>query len=304
MSFSITLDHASAISRYTKIAHRLPAAPPQPRSTRRVNNLGDLVDEFDVFVLDGFGVLNVGAELIPGAVEQVIALQNAGKSIKVLTNGATMPVEKTVAKYQNWGLPLQLDDVVSSRDALSQALGEYSADTKWGVAASGASEIEQLAVQSKMLEDDREAYRQVDGFILLSTSEWSDSRQALLHSALADNPRPVLVGNPDLVAPHPGGMSLEPGYFAHHLADAGVCVPVFFGKPFSNAFEIVAQKISGVPAHRVAMVGDTLHTDILGGAGFGWRTVLIKNHGLMKGADDEKIFLSTGIRPDFVAATT
>lgn len=304
MSFSFTLDHAGAISRYTEIAHRLPAVPTQPGSTRWVDNLGDLIDEFDVFVLDGFGVLNVGAEVIPGAVEQVIALKNAGKSIKVLTNGATMPVEKTVAKYQTWGLPLKLDDVVSSRDALTRALGEFGTDTNWGVAASGVSEINQLAAQTQLLEDDPEVYRQVEGFIFLSTSEWTDSRQVLLQLALTENPRPVLVGNPDLVAPHPGGMSLEPGYFAHQLADTGVCEPVFFGKPFSNAFEIVAQKIFGVSSHRVAMVGDTLHTDILGGSGFGWRTVLIKNHGLMKVADDERIFLSTGIRPDFVAATT
>lgn len=303
MSFSNTLDRTGAISRYVEIADRLPSASPLG-VTKKVNHLGDLVSEFDVFVLDGYGVLNVGTATVPGAVQRVAALQNAGKRVIVLTNGATISVEKSVKKYQSWGYQLQLEDVVSSRDALIKGLSIFDRNTKWGVAATVASEIESIASQTQLLEDDYKIYQQADAFILLSTAEWSDSRQELLHNALLENSRPVLVGNPELVAPQVNGMSLEPGYFAHALADANVCEPQFFGKPFRNAFEIVARRISGVAPHRIAMVGDTLHTDILGGAAFGWRTVLIKDHGLMKGSDENKLFLSTGIRPDFVAATT
>jgi hypothetical protein len=43
---------------------------------------------------------------------------------------------------------------------------------------------------------------------------------------------------------------------------------VFFGKPFPAIFNMARERIRpGVPDERVLMVGDTLHTDILGGTG-------------------------------------
>ncbi len=39
----------------------------------------------------------------------------------------------------------------------------------------------------------------------------------------------------------------------------------------------------GEPSARVVIVGDTLHSDILGGAAQGWKTVLVTDHGLFAG---------------------
>ena len=52
------------------------------------------------------------------------------------------------------------------------------------------------------------------------------------------------------------------------------------------------------------MVGDTLHTDILGGAAAGLRTVLVTDHGLLKGMNASDLIQRSGIVPDFIAATT
>jgi len=303
MPITTSLSRADAIARYTQVAHRMPQ-PANPQTTVNVENLSELTDEFDVFVLDGFGVLNVGEDTIPGASERVAQLQSMGKQVLVLTNGATLPVEKTVEKYAKWGMRFALADVISSRNALEQAMLAEDDQLLWGVAGTKLAQIDKLAPRTLLLSDNAEEYAKVDGFVFLSSLDWSDERQRLLHDALSTRTRPVLVGNPDLVAPREGAMSLEPGLFVHELADAGVCEPRFYGKPFHNVFDIAAQRINQVEPHRIAMVGDTLHTDILGGASYGWRSVLIKNHGLMKEADNEKTFAQTGIRPDFVAATT
>lgn len=303
MPLSNSLSRADAIARYTDVAHRMPSAV-NPESTTSVANLAELADEFDVFVLDGFGVLNVGEETIPGAVDRVAQLQAMGKQVLVLTNGATLPVEKTVEKYTKWGMRIALSDVISSRNALEQALLNEDDQILWGVIATDFAQIDRLAPRTRLLTDNADDYASVDGFVFLSSLDWTDSRQALLHDALSTRTRPMLVGNPDLVAPREDAMSLEPGLFAHQLADAGLCTPQFYGKPFHNVFDIAAKRISDIEPHRIAMVGDTLHTDILGGASYGWRTVLVKNHGLMKEADDEHSFANTGIRPDFVASTT
>ncbi len=303
MPLSTTLSRANAIARYTEIASRLPAAN-NPEKTLYVEHLGELVEEIDVFVLDGFGVLNVGEDTVPGAVERVASLQAMGKQVLVLTNGATLPVEKTVQKYAKWGMQFDVADVISSRNALEAGLRAEDDNILWGVIGTGFAQIEKLAPRTVLLGDTAADYDEVDGFVFLSSLDWSDERQVLLRESLAKKTRPVFVGNPDLVAPREDAMSLEPGLFTHELADAGLCTPQFFGKPFKNVFDIATQRISNIDPQRIAMVGDTFHTDILGGSSYGWRTVLIKNHGLMKEADVEKTIEATGIRPDFVAFTT
>jgi predicted HAD superfamily phosphohydrolase YqeG len=48
------------------------------------------------------------------------------------------------------------------------------------------------------------------------------------------------------------------------------------------------------------MVGDTLHTDVLGGAAAGCRSVLVTDHGLFAGHDAARFISASGIRPDFI----
>ncbi len=300
---ALLIDRKAAIARYAELAHRMPDARFPAKSTY-VEHLEELKNEFDVFVLDGFGVLNVGEGAIPGAAERVAALQAAGKQVLVLTNGASFPVSVTRAKYQAWGFEFGRDHVVSSRDALADALGAQTGNKRWGFVATSRSQIDQLVSNAVLLGDNPDAYDSVDGFVFLSSMDWSAQRQTMLLTALRKTPRPLLVGNPDLVAPREQAMSIEPGFYSHALADKGVCNPLFYGKPFNDVFKLVAKQINNVEPHRIAMVGDTLHTDILGGAAFGWRTVLITDYGLMKGIDVEATIEELGVRPDFIARVT
>ena len=298
------LDAAGAFQRYLDIAPRLPAPGTLPRVSEYREHLGELVNDIDVFVLDGFGVLNVGFDPVPHAAARLDELRAAGCALRVLTNGATQPSTVTHAKYQRWGMDIALHEVVSSRDALARELARSSESLEWGFMAKPISELEQLVPRHRLLGDDPADYQAVDGFVLLGAGEWSDTRQSMLQEALTERRRPVLVGNPDLVAPFSDVFTREPGLYAHALADAGVADPAFFGKPFDNAFEIVQESLQGVDPKRIAMVGDTLHTDILGGAAAGWKTVLITGLGLMRDLDVEKGILKAGIRPDYIVSTT
>ncbi len=303
MRSSERLDAEWAWRRYEEIRARLPKAR-FPETSRRVGDLGDLIDEIDVFVLDGYGVLNVGTRVVAGAPERVAALRAAGKRLFVLTNGASYPAARTVGRYRRLGFDFTPGEVVSSRDALARALAGRP-EPCWGFAAVEASAIGELTQAGVRLGDDPADYDAADGFVLLSTGDWNRARQDLLLGSLRARPRPVLVGNPDLVAPREDGLSVEPGFYAHEIADLTGCVPEFFGKPFANVFDLVRERIGpGVPLHRIAMVGDTLHTDILGGAGMNWRTVLVLDHGLLKGFPAGSLDRLSDIRPDFIADTT
>ncbi len=300
MSVLTLKDPDWALEAYEAISARLPFAR-FPRQSRAVNNLADLTEYFDTFLLDAFGVLNVGDTPIAGAPERIAALQAAGKRVMVLSNAASYPKRVGLEKLRRLGYTLAPQDLLSSREVLLSALTARPTD-HLGLIAPDTWGLEELEGRGlSFLGDDRDLYDAVDGFVMLSAADSTEPRQALLEASLTARPRPVWVGNPDLVAPREQGLSLEPGYFAHRLSDATGVAPVFFGKPFANAFEAALARLpQPVDRSRVVMVGDTLHTDILGGAAAGLATALITGHGALRGLDVAKAIAQSGIRPDFI----
>ncbi|KGF68461.1 HAD family hydrolase [Hoeflea sp. BAL378] len=294
-------DAAWAFNEYHAVRHRLPAPRPAAASLR-AENLDAIADEFDVFLLDAFGVLNIGETAIPGVVERIDGLRRLGKQVLVVTNAAGYPSSALHARYQRLGYSFATADVVSSRMALLAALDALP-HRRWGLVAASAFGREELPDGAFFLEDDREAYAEAEGFLMFGASAWTETRQALLEGALRARPRELLVGNPDLVAPVEAGLSREPGHYAHRLADATGIAPVFYGKPFPAIFDMARTRIRpGVPDHRVVMVGDTLHTDILGGSAAGFRTALIQGYGFFDGGDPAEAIARSGIAPDFILA--
>ncbi len=293
-------DAAWAFARYEAVRSTLPRAD-FPGVSCQVAGLGELAERFDVFLLDAFGVLNVGDGPIAGAVGAVNRLQALGRRVMVLTNAATFPADAALRKYRALGFDLDASDVVSSRDALAREMERRAAgDLLWGVAAASDSRVTRLPGRTMVLGDDEGGYARADGFVLLSSAEWSDARQQMLVEALRRRPRPVLVGNPDIVAPREGGLSLEPGHFAHQLARECGVEPHFFGKPFANIYALALARLGRVDPARVLAVGDTLHTDVLGGAAAGLHTALVTDHGLFSGLDVAPFIARAGIRPDFI----
>lgn len=313
----ITLDTHSAFDFYQSIAHRLPAfkdsevnnsAP--AKSPTHASDLLAIANNFDVFVFDAFGVLNVGTAVIPGAALCIDQLRARKKQVIVLTNGASSALSVLGNKYRKFGFDFTAEEIVSSRHAAEQAIGSpsphWSSQTLWGAITGGVSTPADLQVKALELNDTREDYDRVDAFLFLSSGQWTDARQQMLFASLRDTPRPVVVANPDVVAPLVAGFSLEPGYFAHSILDqfdeGAPALPVqFHGKPFPSVYDAVRERIEGdIPAHRIAMLGDTLHTDVLGAKAQGWSSVLVADHGLFRGFDVTPFIQASGLVPDWI----
>ena len=130
------MDAAGAVARYSEISPRLPVAS-FPKHSEHVSHLGELTNEIDLFVLDGFGVLNVGLTAIDGAAMRVAELKQAGKRVMVLTNGASVDSHTSYQKYCQWGFQFAPDDVISSRDGLVRAMRQHPGSTCWGISRGG-----------------------------------------------------------------------------------------------------------------------------------------------------------------------
>ena len=292
-----TLPLEKAWARYEEIRPRLPTARAAV-GTRLARDLLEVAADFDGFLFDSFGVLNVGETAIPGAAACLDALRVMGKHIRVLTNAASYTGDAALQKYRRMGLDVRRSEIISSRDVTFAHLDAVAPGLTWGAIATeaddfadaGALKMFDLLVQARSWDD-------AQGVLFLSSARWTPALQDRLVQALIHNPRPIVIGNPDLVAPREGGLSIEPGFWAHDLHDRTGIPPRLFGKPYPEAFHIA---LSGLPTGRYAMIGDTLHTDILGGQAAGLATILVTRHGLFAGHDTAPYVAQSGIVPDFI----
>lgn len=291
------IDASWSYRRYEEVRHRFPN-PVFPSRSDQIANLGDITDGIDAFVFDAFGVLNVGETTIPTAIDRVSAIRTMGKKVRVLTNAASLSKAAACEKFESLGYDFTADEIVSSRQVLIDALLDRALEGQWGCIAPPGASFDDLPVDAMAFDPEYDGYT---GIIFLGGASWDIQQNETLTKWLKVRSVPFLVGNPDVVAPRGDWFSLEPGAYAHDIADQSAGTPEFFGKPFENAFDAVAKSIGrNVSRDRVLMVGDTLHTDILGGAAAGFKTCLVTSHGVMRDLDHMACITDSEIVPNYI----
>ena len=288
------LDTSSVFQKYESLRPRLPDFKCS-NATIEIKSILEIASEVDVFVFDAFGVLNIGEKLIPGADLALKTLRDMNKQVRVLTNAASYDKSGTEKKFLDLGLYFAGEEIITSRDA---AL-ENVTPGLWGVITAEADNLNDLKAEYIRLADTKSDFDKVDGFLLLSTSCWNSKKQLVLQDSISKNERPVIVANADLVAPRENGFTLEPGFYGHDLMDLGSSNVQFFGKPYPAVYKLLTKSLSGTPGDKIAMCGDSLHTDILGAAALGWKTVLVTKDGLFSGFDTKNYCEESGIFPNW-----
>jgi len=297
------MDQARCLAVYESMRDIMP--PTVPKVSVSYERLRDLFDEIDAVLLDGYGVLNVGAEAVPGAASMLAAAAEANVEVMVVTNGASRPSSFAGEKYRQLGLCLDDRQIVSSRDALVDWLEHGAgAGLTVGVADSFCISPALNAHECIALDPEKmETWTKVDMIAFMGAVNWDLRWQAALEDALKEGV-PLLVANPDVAAPHPGAFSFEPGYWTARVKDIPQDQVRWFGKPHAPVFELALRKLeewsgrSNWRRDRIAMVGDSLHTDILGGNAAGLKTVLVTDYGMFRDGGVEAAIEASGITPD------
>jgi glycerol-1-phosphatase len=293
------LGFAEAWQEYRRAEPRLPAKPP-PVAPQRVAGVAAIADRFDLFLLDAWGVLNIGETPIPTARAAVAGLRAFGKRLLVLSNDGTRAPAAAAARHRARGFDFADDELAVGIELLPGVLAQLAPTAPVGLIADAQAPPGMLPASTLPIADDPQAYDAAAAFVFLSSDLWTGKRQGLLQASLERRPRPLIVGNPDIVSPNPDGMTTEPGYYAHRIAAAIGISPIFCGKPFAPIYARLAARYPGIPPERVLCVGDTPHTDILGGRGAGFRALLVED-GFCRGQDGAALAADSNIWPDFIA---
>ena len=115
---------------------------------------------------------------------------------------------------------------------------------------------------------------------------------------------PLLVANADLSYPVDGErVNVAIGSIANMMQRVLRKRFIHFGKPdammFNYAYERARLAYPGLTKREILMVGDTLHTDILGGNKFGLDTALVLSGNTLRSRADALID-ATGIIPNYI----
>lgn len=247
----------------------------------------DLLNQYDVFFLDAYGVLVNAEGPLPGAAEFLQEISNRGKSYWLLSNDCARGQNTTCKRYTDFGLPLEQERIITAGMLLPKYFASHgligapcivlgTEDSRAYVAAAGGFVVPRTDTNATVfvLADDLG-----DSFL-----DTINDAVTVLFSRLERGLRTHLVlPNPDLVFPRNGGFGITAGAIARAVEAAltlrdpsGKQTFVPLGKPESYIFEEGFSRLpAGVTKDRVVMVGDQLATDVLGASRAGIDSALM-----------------------------
>jgi 4-nitrophenyl phosphatase len=227
------------------------------------------------FVFDLDGCVWQRDTLNPGAAETLTALHRAGRGVAFLTNNSRMRSRDVRDKLQRLGLPW-VEHTLTPLEILGRVISERFGRSR--VLVIGAQELIDVVAEAGHeivgVPDFRKATVVAVGndFDLSYERLGAASRAAAAGAAL-------VTPNVDTRFPIENGDFL-PGcgaIVAAVVAAAGVS-PIVVGKPEPPLFRIALDRL-GLAARDVAMVGDSVESDMAGGRRAGMRTVLYAPEG-------------------------
>lgn len=240
--------------------------------TRALENLSEIASDYEVIVLDQWGVLHDGNTPYRGAVETIENLRRRGHRLAVLSNSGKRS-EPNVRRISGMGFGENLfETVMTSGEALWRDIRAGIVPEQCFLPIEGANGDAEKWADGLEIDMTREL-QNAEAVLLMGLPEQTslDEWQPLLGEMRSREMR-IYCSNPDRQSPRHDGLVVSPGALAHLYVDLGG-ETVFYGKPHRPIFEALC---SALNVERVLMVGDSLEHDIAGGHGAGWDTLLIE----------------------------
>ena len=286
-----------------------------PSSFEIHDSFAEIVDKYDGFILDQFGVMHNGSHGLEGAPECVAAMAKKGKKLIILSNSSSN-AEATKAKLPQLGFDPEnfVGAVTSGEEAGHFIAKEYSGKKalfftwKTPKVPSPMKFVElcgDIQITDKVEEADFIILHGVD--VLRGAGDDGVATESSLGSFFDtgsfekidpilkecyQRKLPMVCANPDFIMVRPDNTQASmPGKIARRYEEMGGSCKSF-GKPHVPHFQACLRDL-GLPKDRVAHVGDSLHHDIAGANGCGIDSVLVAG-----GVHREELGIEVGKVPD------
>ncbi len=244
-------------------------------------------------ILDIDGTVARGRSVLPGALDVLAGLREAGIPYAFLTNDNRSPVRAWVEKLASMGIAARPEEIVTSALVAAEAVAELHGQRPV-LAVGDVGLIEALEAKGTDLVSPEEAHRAE--VVVMGKDPAFDQQRLNLVCQVLWRGAEFMATNYDPKVPTAEGFAPGTGPMVKAVAYATGVEPLVTGKPSDWAGRMAA-RLLGIPVERTLMVGDQLATDIAMGRAAGMATALVLT-GTASRADAEQA--EDGERPDVV----
>ena len=241
-------------------------------------------------MIDVDGTLLKGDVALPGAIELFKFLEKNGLKFLVMTNNSTKSPQDYSKKLSNAGFNIRPENIITSSTITAQYLCKNFPDSP--VFVIGQSGIFDALAEKNIfpLTD----LSQNAGVVIVAGDydlTYEKIKNAILHIQRGAK---FIGTNPDLLVPTEEGLVPECGTTIAAIEAATGKKALIIGKPNKLMFDL-AIKINDTQHSQIAIVGDRLSTDIVGGINAGISTILIET-----GVDNRETISNSAAQPDLI----
>lgn len=245
-------------------------------TSRLIAGIKDVVDQYDAFVIDLWGVIHDGCKPYPCALETLKNLKGLKKTTLLLSNSPRR-VSASQKHLESMGLSRDLythiytsgedthQGLKNRPDAWHQKLGSrlYHIGPEFHQPIYTSLDYEKMSSP-----DDAD-------FLLATGADFPHltDYEATLKKGI-ERDLPMLCANPDRVVVQDGQLILCCGGIAERYEQLGGDV-FYHGKPFPAVYQPVFSLLGGMPPSRILAIGDSLTTDMKGARSSGMDGALI-----------------------------
>lgn len=273
---------------------------------KRIAGLRDIADQFDLYLVDQYGVLHDGVAAYPGAIDGLARIADRARDVIVLTNSGKNASDN-MARLVQLGFSDCPFRVLSSGEVGLQLVRRGGLGPRFTIGAA-ACVIGRRGDRYAFSSDEFDLVTRPDdaAFLVFAGSDAPrtslDSYRALLQTA-AQAGVPAICVNPDITMIRDGELVPAPGAIARIYQDLGGQVD-YVGKPdgviFRRALEGVATDVDCA-----IMIGDSPEHDVCGGRAMGLSTLLVRT-GIHRSLGEPELLslcAACGGTPDFLTAS-
>jgi HAD superfamily hydrolase (TIGR01457 family) len=246
-------------------------------------------------LIDLDGVVYKGSEAIAGSGKFLAAARRQGMPFLLVTNNSTTSPELVSERLAGMGIAAQPEEILTSAQAAAayvQTHGRPGARVR----IVGEAGLRQAAHEAglEVVENGTEG---VEWLVAGLDRQFDYDKLTQATRAILGGARFVAT-NADALLPVEGGNVLPgAGTIVAALQVASGIEATVVGKPERGLFEHGRARLGGLPASAVAMIGDRLDTDVVGGHRAGLRTILV-----LSGVTTPEQAATAELRPDAVVA--
>jgi len=251
--------------------------------------LEDLIANYDVFLIDQFGVLRDDVGAYPGAPPALAALKEAGKVVIILSNSGRSG-DYNADRLVALGFERSsFDRFVTSGDVaykiLSKDMRLIRGQTRCLTISSGGDTNLADRLGLITVNDANDA-----DVVVISGSEAErislEEYRALLRPAAEKN-TPCYCTNPDIHKLAGGTVAPGAGSIAKLYEDLGGAV-IWLGKPHREIYDYACSALGSIASDRIVCIGDSIEHDIVGATNAGLPSVLVET-GILSGLPSSMI---------------